>query len=171
MRPRVRGVAVDEVDDLLHRRAGQEDARDADRVQLRHVDVRDDAADHDQHVVSPFSRSSSIDPRADVHVRAGQDGQADHIRVLLQRRGDDLLRRLAQAGVDHLHAGVAQRPGDDLGAAVVAVEARLGDDDSDFLAHSLDCGSHDPHCRQIIGVSTYSPQTSRRPSHISPTVA
>ena len=44
---------------------------------------------------------------------------------------DDLLRRLVQAGVDDLHAGVAQRAGDDLGAAVVPVEAGLGDDDAD----------------------------------------
>ena len=47
---------------------------------------------------------------------------------------DDLLRRLAQAGVDDLHAGVAQRARDDLGAAIVAVEARLGDDDSAVFA-------------------------------------
>ena len=40
--------------------------------------------------------SSSIDPRADVHVRARQDRQADDVGVLLQRGGDDLLRRLAQ---------------------------------------------------------------------------
>ena len=40
-----------------------------------------------------------------------------------------LLRRLEQAGVDDLEAGVAQRPGDDLGAPVVAVEAGLGHDD------------------------------------------
>src|SRR5690349_14453940 len=34
----------DEVDDVLHRRARQEDAVDADGVQLRNVDVGDDAA-------------------------------------------------------------------------------------------------------------------------------
>src|SRR5437762_13468510 len=38
-------VARDEVDDVLHGGAGQEDAFDADRVQLRDVDVGDDAAD------------------------------------------------------------------------------------------------------------------------------
>ena len=35
-------------------------------------------------------------------------------------------------GVDDLHAGVAQRAGDDLRAAVVPVEAGLGDDDADL---------------------------------------
>ena len=58
-------------------------------------------------------------------VRAGQDRQADDVGVLLQRGGDDLLGRLAQAGVDHFHAGVAQRARDDLGAAVVPVEPGL----------------------------------------------
>ena len=49
---------------------------------------------------------------------------------------DDLLGRLVQAGVDDLEAGVAQRPGDHLGASVVAVEAWLGDDDAVAAIHS-----------------------------------
>ena len=40
--------------------------------------------------------------------------------------------RLVQPGVDDLHARVAQRAGDDLRAAVVAVEPGLGDDDADL---------------------------------------
>ena len=47
----------------------------------------------------------------------------------------DLLGRLVQAGVDDLEAGVAQGPGDDLGAPVVAVETGLGDDDSIAALH------------------------------------
>ena len=43
-----------------------------------------------------------------MHVRAGQDRQADDVGIFLQRGADDLLRRLAQAGVDDLHAGIAQ---------------------------------------------------------------
>ena len=98
------GVTCDEVDDLLHRRAGQEDARDADRLQLRHVHVGDDPADDHQHVVQALLFQQFHDARADVHVRAGQDRQADDVGVLLQRGADDLLGRLAQAGVDDLHA-------------------------------------------------------------------
>ena len=60
-------------------------------------------------------------------MRAAEDRQADDVDVLLHRGRGDHLRRLVQAGVDDLHAGVAQRGGDDLGAAVVAVEAGLGD--------------------------------------------
>ena len=56
----------------------------------------------------------------------GQDGEADHVGVLLRRRGHDLLGALPEAGVDDLHARVAQGAGDDLRPPVVAVEARLG---------------------------------------------
>src|SRR5687767_15185487 len=51
---------------------------------------------------------------------------------LLERRADDLLGRLPQAGVDHFHPRVTQRARDDLGATVVAVQTGFGDDDSDF---------------------------------------
>ena len=66
-------------------------------------------------------------------MRAGQDADADDVDVLLDRRLDDLLRRAMQAGVDDVHAGVAQRARDDLDAAVMAVEADLGDDDANRL--------------------------------------
>ena len=64
---------------------------------------------------------------ADGQVGAGEDAEADDVGVLLGGGRDDLLRALPQAGVDDLHARVAQRAGDHLGAAVVAVESRLGD--------------------------------------------
>ncbi len=69
------------------------------------------------------------------HVRAGQDGQADRVGVLLDRGLHDLLGRLVQAGVDDLHAGVAQRSGHHLGAAVVPVEAGLRNDDPNASTH------------------------------------
>ena len=62
---------------------------------------------------------------------AGQDRQPDRVGVLLDRGGHDLLGRLVQAGVDDLHPGVPQHPGHHLGAAVMPVEAGLGDDDPD----------------------------------------
>ena len=67
-------------------RPGQEYALDADVAQLRNIDVRNDAADHHQHVVQPFLAQQLHHARADVHVRAGQDRQADRVGVLLQRR-------------------------------------------------------------------------------------
>ena len=62
---------------------------------------------------------------------ARQDRQADDVDVLLEGRGRDHLRRLAEARVDDLEALVAQAAGEDLRAAVVAVEAGLGDQDLD----------------------------------------
>ena len=73
------------------------------------------------------------DARKQLHVRAGEDAQADDVDVLLQRGLGDHLRRLADAGVDDLHAGVAQRARDDLGPAVVTVEAGLGDEDANLV--------------------------------------
>ena len=64
---------------------------------------------------------------------SGENGQADDVGVFLQRRGDDLLRCLPEAGVDNLHACVAQCTRDHLRPTVVAVESRLGDDYSDFI--------------------------------------
>ena len=69
------------------------------------------------------------EPAEQRHVRAGEHREADQVGVLLDRGLHDLLGGLVQAGVDHLVAGVAQGPGHDLGAAVVTVEAGLGDDD------------------------------------------
>jgi hypothetical protein len=150
-------VLLDVGGDVRHGAARPEDAPDADRLQLRDVHVRDDPADHHQHVVEPLLPHEFHQPRADLVVGARQDGEADDVGVFLHGRRDDLLGGLAEAGVDHFHAGVPQRAGDHLGAAVVSVQARLGDDDADL-----------PH---RIGTSSYSPQTSRSASHISPTVA
>ena len=105
-------------------------------LQLVRVVVRDRAADDDEHVLGAVLAQQLEDARHERHVRAGEDRDADRVRVLLDRRLDDLLRRLVEAGVDDLHAGVAQRARDDLRAAVVPVEARLRDDDSDLPGHA-----------------------------------
>ena len=65
-------------------------------------------------------------------MRAGEDGEADAVDVFLDGSGDDHRRRLAEAGVDDLHACVAEGTGDDFCAAVVAVETGFGDEDADW---------------------------------------
>ena len=88
----------------------------------------------------PCVRSSSRDPRHQRHVRAGQDRQADDVDVLLERRGRDHLGRLAEARVDDLEALVAEAAREHLGAAVVAVEAGLGDEHLErSVGHGRDC--------------------------------
>ena len=64
---------------------------------------------------------------------AGEHGNPDRVRVLLNDGLHDLFRRLVQPCVDDLHAGVPQRPGDHLRAAIVPVEAGFGDDDPDAV--------------------------------------
>ena len=64
------------------------------------------------------------------HVRARHDRQPDRVHRFLHGRGGDHLGRLVQAGVDDLVAGVGQRPGHHLGAAIVAVQPGLADQDA-----------------------------------------
>ena len=66
---------------------------------------------------------------------AREDAHPQHVHVLLDGGGHDLLRRPVEARVDDVHPSVAERAGHHLGAAVVAVEADLGDQDPDGLGH------------------------------------
>jgi hypothetical protein len=68
-------------------------------------------------------------------VRAGEDGETDHIDVFLDGGGGDHLGSLMEAGVDDLHAGVAEGSGDDLGATVMAIETGLCDEYADGTGH------------------------------------
>ena len=68
-------------------------------------------------------------------MRAREDRDPDGVGILLDRRLDDLLGGLMEAGVDHLHARVAEGAGDDLGAAVVPVETGLGDNHAYLPLH------------------------------------
>jgi len=61
-------------------------------------------------------------------VGSRQDAHRDDVDVLLDRGRDYLLGRLAESRVDDLHAGVPERARYDLGAAIMAVEARLRDE-------------------------------------------
>ena len=79
----------------------------------------------------PASRSSCSTRGTSVMWAPEQELQAEPVGVLVGDGADDGLGRLPQAGVDDVHAGVAQGAGDDLDAAVVAVEADLGEDDAD----------------------------------------
>ena len=76
----------------------------------------------------PCSLQQLAHAREQRHVRAAQDRQADDVDVFLDGGGGDHLRRLVQSGIDDFHAGVAERGGDDLGAAIVSVEAGLGNE-------------------------------------------
>ena len=72
------------------------------------------------------------DARDDNVVCTGQDGEADAVNILLNGCGDDHLRRLAQAGVDDLHARIAQCTRDDFSSTVMAIEPGLGYKNADW---------------------------------------
>ena len=130
--PRVLG---DEPDHVLHGRAREEHATNPELIQQRDVGVRNDPAQHDEHVVQALRLEQFHDAWTDVQVRTRQDRQADDIRVLLQCRRHNLLRSLPEAGIDHLHAGIAERAGNDLRPTVVTIQPGLGDHHSDTLTH------------------------------------
>ncbi len=114
---------------------GREDGGDTTCDQLGGIVGRDRSAHDDEHVVGLVRSQPLDDPRHEGHVRARQDRDPDGVGVLLDRRLDDLLGGLMETGVDHLHARVAQGAGDDLGPAIMAVEAGLRDHDAYLPLH------------------------------------
>jgi hypothetical protein len=54
----------------------------------------------------------------------------------LNRGVHDFFRGTMEPGVNDVHAGVAQSPGDDSCTAVVTVEAYLGDEYANWLSHA-----------------------------------
>ena len=64
------------------------------------------------------------------HVSPRHDGKPDGVHILLNGGVDDHLGRLAQAEIDHLEAGVAQRSGNDLHPTVVPIQTWFGYQDS-----------------------------------------
>ena len=130
-------ICAHEVNDRRERRAGAEVALDAHRLDSGDVLIGQDAARHDQHIVHAILTEQVHHLGEDRHMRAREDAHQDGVHILLDGGFDDHRRRLADAGIDHFHASVAQRPRDHLGAPVVSIEARLGHQhpNSAFVGH------------------------------------
>src|SRR5713226_1192744 len=128
-----RDAFVDEIHDVLGGGSGKENGGDAGLFQGGDVGFGNDAADEDGDVIHAFVVEQFHQLGADGVVRAGEDGETDHVDVFLHGGGGDHLRGLAQASVNDFHAGVAQGAGDYFCAAVVAIQPGLGDQHSDFL--------------------------------------
>jgi hypothetical protein len=124
-------MLADEGDRGVERGAGAEDGGDPLLLEECHILFRNGAADDNQYVACALLFEQRGHAGHDGVVCTGEDAQTDAVDVFLEGGVDDHLRRLPEAGVDNLHTGVAQRPGDDLGSSVVAVQARLGDQDTD----------------------------------------
>jgi len=125
-------VVADELNDVVHGGAGLEDAGDADFLETVDILVGNDAADEDEYLIHFVLLEEIYDARDDGIVRAGKNRKADDLNIFLQGGVDNHLWCLAEAGVNHLHARIAQGTGDDLGATVMTVEAGLGYENADF---------------------------------------
>ena len=101
------------------------------------VDIgpRDDAAREHQRI-EPAGAELVDHLRDERHVRTREQREPHGVGVLLERRFRDLAGSLEQTCVDDLEAGVAQRPGDHLRAAIVTVQPGLGNDDAVASQHS-----------------------------------
>src|SRR5438093_2172895 len=117
--------------DVFHqiRRGRARSEQPPDTVLAQRCDVlrRNDPAARHQHVVASGFDQQLLHAREQGQVGAGEDRQAHHVHVLLDRRLGDHFGGLVQPRVDDLHAGVTQGRGHDLRTAVVPVQAGLGD--------------------------------------------
>lgn len=58
-------------------------------------------------------------------MRPAEDAEAHHLHIFLQGGFGDHIRRLAQAGVNDFHTGIAQSTSHHLGTPIMAVQARF----------------------------------------------
>ncbi len=70
--------------------------------------------------------------RKESFVRSGEGRQAHGVDILLKSRFRDLGRGLMKTGVDHLEPGIAEGPGDHLGATIVSVKTWFCDENSSW---------------------------------------
>ncbi len=150
------GQCADLAHQVVQRCAGGEYRGGAGREQLGHVGVRDGAADDDGDVGGVGGAQRLDRARGQRQVRTGQNAQAHHRHVFLHGDRGDVLDALPDAGVDDLEAGVAQGAGDDLRAAVMPVQAGLGDQNANGHQNTTGCWN--------------SPHTALSAETISPTV-
>ena len=136
---------------LGDRGARSEDAGDSGLFEIGAVGLGDDATRHHQHVACAGVAQCGDELRQQRRMGTREDRAADDVDILFDRSGDDGIHAAAQPCVDHLEAFVAQAPRQHLGAAIVSVEARLGDEHANrrrSLSHAarldVPCRAHVP---------------------------
>jgi len=132
---RLRRRATDEIHNPLERSAGLKYGGYSEIFQMFGILIRNDASHQDDHVVHLFLFQQLHQARHNGIVRARQDRKPDDLDILLKRRVDDHFRSLAQAGIDDFHAGIPQRPGDYLRAAIMSIEAGFSYQHPDSAIH------------------------------------
>ena len=114
------------LNDLFEGRARRKDLLHAHLLETANVLLRNDSAAKNRDVACLVFFEEPDHLAEQSHMGGGVDGKTDGVHVFLKRRAGDLFRRVVNAEIDHLDAGVAQRPRDDLDAPVVAVETDFG---------------------------------------------
>src|SRR5436190_11389652 len=123
---------LDVRDQLTGGSARAEKSSDAARLQRFDILFRDDSAAGDQDVIPTRVANEVLHAWDQRHVSPTQNRETDYIDVFLNRRGRDHLGSLMKSSVDDFHSRVTERGGDDFCAAVVSVEARFGDEYSNW---------------------------------------
>ena len=114
--------------DLGQRRPHREDGPHAHRPERLGVARGDRAARPRPRRPAASAVAEPLEePPRQGEVGAREHGQPDHVDVLLDRLGHELLGRPLEPRVEHLDPRVPEGVRHDLGAAVVAIEARLRD--------------------------------------------
>jgi hypothetical protein len=122
---RMAGRSAYELNNVVHSRPGSKYLSDTKRFKSGYILIRDDTSAKNDYIVEPFLAREFHDSREQRHMRAGQNGQTDHIHVLLDRGSDDLFRSLTQTGVDYFHPGIPKRAGDYFDTAIMPVQPGL----------------------------------------------
>ena len=126
-------VGLDEIDHLAGETSHWEHAVDSQPAEGFNIAVGNGTADQQHHaaVAAIFCQPLAlqrIDQAGDEpHVRSGQDADANDVHVFLGGGSGNLIGGYAHPQVHDLHASVAEGAGDDLDAAVVAVQTKFGE--------------------------------------------
>jgi len=112
--------------------------RHPDLLKFVRILVWNDAPDDYENVSHLLLAQKFHNARHDRVVCPGQNGKSDHLDILLKGSIDDHFRCLPEARVDYFHSGVAKSTSNDLRAAVVSVEARLGNEHTNRNIHTCD---------------------------------
>ncbi len=124
-------VAPDIFDNGFGRSARRENFCDAASFQGGNILLGNDAASDHENIVTVILFEQLHDPRKNDVVGARENRQTDTVDVFLKSGVHDLFGRLSQPGVNHFHSGIAEGAGHNFGAAVVAIKAGLGYENSE----------------------------------------
>ena len=126
-----------EINDSLCGSPRKENLGDSTFFQRGNVRLRNNSTDQNGDVVHAFFAQQFHQSRTKRIVRAGKNRKPDHVHIFLRRRRSDHFRSLPQPCINHFHTGIAQRSRNNFRAAVVPIEARLGNQHSNFLVRHM----------------------------------